>query len=338
MSSIQLQYFPYRLNFKYPFRISHTERTGTDNVYLLLTLDQHTAWGEAVFIPYYTETLETFKHLISNCILPEDTGNISRFTQQLKQQFPNSYFCIAGIDIALHNLHTAITTQSIAEQYQLTGQPKETSFTLGISSDQEMEQKFLENSTMSYYKLKVNEHEVGRIISTFQRLTNKPFTIDANQGFTDRNEALKWSYKLADLGVEYMEQPFHKEDFDSHSWLKARSPIPIIADESFQNFADLEKVVKHFDGINLKVMKCGGISEGVAALKRAKEMELKSIIGCMSESSVVSNAAKQIASLADWVDLDGPLLLTNDHFSNNKSNEELIKELSEFDFSHSIKK
>lgn len=324
MNRIQLQYFPYRLNFKYPFRISHTERTGTDNVYLLLTLDQHTAWGEVVFIPYYTETLEIFQHLISNCVLPENTENISNFNQQLKQQFPNSYFCIAGLDIALHNLHTAVTTKTISEQYQLTGLPKETSFTLGISTNREMEQKFLENSSMNYYKLKVNEQEVDRIISTFKSLTDKPFTIDANQGFTDRNNALKWSFKLADLGVEYMEQPFHKEDFDSHSWLKARSPIPIIADESFQNYADLEKVVKHFDGINLKVMKCGGISEGVAALKRAKEMELKSIIGCMSESSVVSNAAKQIASLADWVDLDGPLLLTNDLFATPKSDSELI--------------
>jgi L-alanine-DL-glutamate epimerase-like enolase superfamily enzyme len=132
---------------------------------------------------------------------------------------------------------------------------------------------------------------------------------------------------LADKGVQYLEQPFHKEDLESHAWLKARSPIPIIADESFQNFNDLETVVKHFDGINLKVMKCGGIAEGVRSLQRAKEMELKSIIGCMSESSVVSNASKQISSLADWVDLDGPLLLTNDLFAEEKSAEELMEKL-----------
>jgi len=328
MTNIQLQYFSYRLQFKYPFRIAHTERTGTDNVYVLLKSGEHSAWGEAVFIPYYSETLDTFKRLVSSCELPENTSEIIHFIKQLKRQFPDSYFCIAAMDIALHNLHTSITSQSISEQYKLTGKLKDTSFTLGISSDQEMEKKFLENSMMSYYKLKVTEQEIGRIISTFQRLTNKPFTIDANQGFTDRNEALKWSFKLADLGVEYMEQPFHKDDFESHAWLKEQSPIPIIADESFQNFADLEKVVKYFDGINLKVMKCGGISEGVEALKRAREMGLKSIIGCMSESSVVSNAAKQIASLADWVDLDGPLLLTNDLFKENRSNDELIRLLS----------
>jgi L-alanine-DL-glutamate epimerase-like enolase superfamily enzyme len=197
-----------------------------------------------------------------------------------------------------------------------------------MSDDQEMEIKIADNPTMNYYKLKVNQSEVYRIIDTFERFSEKPFTIDANQGFTDRNEALKLSYKLADKGVWYLEQPFHKEDFESHAWLKARSPIPIIADESFQNYADLEKIVKSFDGINLKVMKCGGLAEGVDCLKRAKEMELKSIIGCMSESSVAINASMQIAPLADWVDLDGNLLITNDLFGDtNTSNESIIEAL-----------
>ncbi len=327
MDSIKLAYYPYRLNFKYPFRIAHTERTGTDNVYVLLTQGNHQAWGECVFIPYYTETLDTFKALINSSVLPVNTDAIGEYITDLKRRFSDSYFCIGALDIALHNLRTATTGQTIAQQYGLLENDKTTSYTLGIASDAEMEQKFQGRPDMQYYKLKVNQEEIGRIVNTFQRLTSTPFTIDANQGFTDRKLALAWSYKLADLGVGYLEQPFHKEDFESHLWLKKQSPIPIIADESFQNYADLEKVVKYFDGINLKVMKCGGISEGVAALQRAKEMELKSIIGCMSESSVVSNAAKQISSLADWVDLDGPLLLTNDLFAEERSVEEVIEKL-----------
>jgi len=327
MDPIKLTYYPYRLNFKYPFRIAHTERTGTDNVYVLLTQGAHHAWGECVFIPYYSETLDTFKALINGSVLPPTTDSIGTYISELKSRFPGSYFCIGALDIALHNLRAAITGQSIAQQYGLSQNDKMTSYTLGIASDEEMEQKFNDRPDMYYYKLKVNQEEIGRIVNTFQRLTTKPFTIDANQGFTDRNLALKWSCTLADLGVEYLEQPFHKDDLESHLWLKKQSPIPIIADESFQNFADLEKVVKYFDGINLKVMKCGGISEGVAALHRAKEMELKSIIGCMSESSVVSNAAKQISSLVDWVDLDGPLLLTNDLFAEDRSVEEVIEKL-----------
>ena len=325
MNNIQLEYFQYRLNFKYPFRISHSERNGTDNVYVLMSQDEHFGWGECVFIPYYSETIETFKNLISSIQLPESTENIAGFIKETIQKNPHSNFCIAALDIALHNLKTSITGKSISEQLNIQGKPKDTSFTIGISSNIEMEQKILENSNMSYYKLKVNDVEIKRITDLFSQISTKNFTIDANQGFKDRNEALKWTYTLADKGVFYMEQPFHKDDFESHSWLKARSPIPIIADESFQGYSDLEKIYKSFDGINLKVMKCGGLSEGEACLKRASEMELKSIIGCMSESSVVINASKQIAALADWVDLDGNLLITNDLFASQKSNEELIQ-------------
>jgi L-alanine-DL-glutamate epimerase-like enolase superfamily enzyme len=297
-------------------------------VYVLLKTENAFGWGECVFIPYYTETLETFKNLISKIELPENTEDISKYINVLKANFPNTNFCIAAIDIALHNLHANQTNTSIQEFYHIEGQSKKTSFTIGMSDDQEMEIKIADNPTMNYYKLKVNQSEVYRIIDTFERFSEKPFTIDANQGFTDRNEALKLSYKLADKGVWYLEQPFHKEDFESHAWLKARSPIPIIADESFQNYADLEKIVKSFDGINLKVMKCGGLAEGVDCLKRAKEMELKSIIGCMSESSVAINASMQIAPLADWVDLDGNLLITNDLFGDtNTSNESIIEAL-----------
>jgi L-Ala-D/L-Glu epimerase len=324
MEPIQNRYFPFRLQYKYPFRIAHTMRTGTDNVYLLLESGGHSAWGECVFVPYYQETIHSFEKLIAACKFPLYTEGFDDFVAGLKQRFPSSYFCIAALDIALHNLRVAMTGQSIYDHFQLNGSTEETSFTIGICSNQEMEAKFTDHPSMASYKLKVNQAEIERIVNHFQFLSCAPFTIDANQGFTDRNEALKWSFQLADRGVAYLEQPFHKEDFDSHAWLKARSPLPIIADESFQHYRDLEKVVRHFDGINLKVMKCGGLSEGVACLQRAREMELKSIIGCMSESSIASSASYEIASLADWVDLDGPLLLNNDPFADKRTKEEII--------------
>ena len=325
MSNLSFEYFPYRLNFKYPFRLSHSERTGTDNVYLLVKDEESFGWGECVFIPYYSETLSTFENIVSNLKLPSDLSDIKLFIDSLKIIHPHSNFCLAAIDVAIHNLKASKTGVSITDQYGITGGIKKTSFTIGISTEQEMEKKLFENNEMDYYKLKVSQFEIERIVSTFTKLTDKHFTIDANQGFTDRNEALKWSYKLANQGVWYMEQPFHKDDFDSHAWLKAKSPIPILADESFQDYADLERIQQSFDGVNLKLMKCGGIAEGVACLKRVHEMGLKSIIGCMSESSVIINASKEIAPLADWVDLDGNLLITNDIFASQKSNEELIQ-------------
>lgn len=217
---------------------------------------------------------------------------------------------------------------SIGDLYKIKGTPKATSFTIGISENEEMRKKINENLDKNYFKLKVSESEISRIITTFMETTDHPFTIDANQGFTERQKALKWSFKLADLGVDYMEQPFHKDDLESHAWLKKQSPIPIIADESFQTYSDLEKTYKYFDGVNLKLMKCGGVYEGWKCLNRAQEMELKTIIGCMSESTIACNAALHLAPLADWTDLDGPLLITNDLFKTVTAPDKIIPKLA----------
>ena len=168
MNDIQLSFFPFRLNFKDSFRISNIERSCTDNVYVHLRLKNYSGWGECVFIPYYKETLETFKFLVSGMELPKDTENIKQYIQNLKINFPNSNFCIASIDIALHNLHTCITGKSISKQYQLIGQTEETSFTIGISSDQEIEQKLIDNPTHSYYKLKVNKCQYYNLLKSLQ--------------------------------------------------------------------------------------------------------------------------------------------------------------------------
>lgn len=255
MEPIQFSFYPYQLQFKYPFKIATVERKSTDNVYLLARKDNCSGWGECVFIPYYPETLDMFKRIMSDLPPIFETNHIDHTIQSLKEKFPNRSFCIAAIDIALHNLHESLTGTSITQLYGLEKNKTVSSFTLGISDDVSMEQKFIENQDQVYFKLKVNQQEINRIVIKFKSLTDKPFTIDANQGFTDRSEALKWTYTLADWGVEYFEQPFKKDDWESHAWLKARSPIPIIADESFQTLGDLEKIVKHFHGINMKVMK-----------------------------------------------------------------------------------
>jgi L-Ala-D/L-Glu epimerase len=323
---MQIQFFPYRLEFIHPFVLSHSQRTGTDNCYILLREENNFGWGETVFIPYYNENRETFDSFFKSLILPKNTTEIEYYISSLLKKKSGNNFSIAGLDIAMHNLRSSILKKSISEIYGIEKTQKETSFTIGISSKQEMETKIFENP-LSYYKLKVSETEIQRIVKDFQAISQKSFTIDANQGFSERQKALDWACRLCDLGVAYLEQPFHKDDLESHRWLKARSPIPIMADESFQVYEDLETIYKSFDGINLKVMKCGGISQGVKTLKRSKEMELKSIIGCMSESTVVSNAAYQIAGLADWIDLDGPLLLKNDLFKEEMELEERIEVL-----------
>ena len=138
--------------------------------------------------------------------------------------------------------------------------------------------------------------------------------VDVNQGWYDKNKALEMINWLSERNVLFVEQALNKNNFDDMAWLTERSPIPTIADESMQGLSDMEKIVGCFNGINLKLMKCTGLFEALRIIKFAKERKLKINIGCMSESSCGIAAAAQLMGLADWIDLDGPLLIKNNPF------------------------
>ena len=305
---------PYRLEFKQPFQIAHTLRDHTLNAYLELNDGTFNAFGEVVFPPYYPETIDSFKEFMQQIELPKTILeiNISDYLQQIDQQIPNQTFAKAALDIALHNLLAKHKQTTIQALYEIPKKQLDTSFTIGISSNDEMAEKVESATDFAYYKLKVNEEEMSRIVNYYRVLTDKPFVIDANQGFTNKEAALEWCIELKKMGVAYFEQPFIKEDFHAHEWLTSRSPIPILADESFQRYADIERVRHAFDGINIKLMKCTGIAEAFRCFEAAKTFNLKTVLGCMSESSVAVNAAWNLAPLANWVDLDGPFLIKND--------------------------
>lgn len=313
---MEFKLYPYKLRFRFPFRIAHTVRDFTPNAYLKIRALGVEAWGEAVFPPYYTETAKTFEDFLKLVALPTDIINthIGRYIQNIDHLIPNNHFAKAAIDIALHNLKAKITRISIAKQYNIPYVRKNSSFTIGITNKEDMEQQLTFADQFEYIKLKIDEENIDQIIENYISLSSKPFVVDANQGFKNKEVALKWCQQLHKYGVAYMEQPFDKDNLLDHAWLKSKSPLPIIADESFQRFSDFDKVSRCFDGINVKLMKCIGIAESHKCLKEAKRRNLKTVIGCMSGSSVAVNAAWHLAPLADWVDLDGPDLIVNDWF------------------------
>lgn len=323
--------FPYRLEFKFPFRIAHTERTHTDNLYLLLSHQGRIGWGEAVFPPYMRETQAEAVKILSTLRWPGDPAglDIPAFLAEVEKEVPSSPCLLAAVDMALHNLQSAVTGKSIRDKYAISGQIPATSVTLGISSKREMEEKIKSAAGAAYFKLKIDEQSIGRMVGEYLALCDKPFVVDANQGFRSIAAAAAWTEKLHKLNVAYLEQPFHKDDLDSHRRLREKSPIPIIADESFQRLSDLDRLVDSFDGVNVKLMKSGGIFEACQALRKIREAGLRSVIGCMSESSVAAGAAGQLAPLADWVDLDGPVLIKNDLFAPEAgyAHEEIIRRL-----------
>lgn len=308
---------PYQLRFRFPFRLAHTTREYTDNAYLTLSCNGVEALGEAVYPPYYPETPASLELLMSKVNLPEQLpDSLPDFLHAQASLFPDLPFSRAALDMALHNLQAAHTGISIRKRYGIPEEDKASSLTIGMSSDEEMKEKIAygEEQGFTYFKLKVNQEEIERIVNTYRACTSLPFVVDANQGFDDREVALYWANQLLKYDVAYIEQPFDKHDMASHAWLKARTGLPVIADESFQQYHELSSITKNFDGINVKLMKSGGILPAWETLNAAREKGLKTVLGCMADSSVGIRAANHLAPLADWADLDGTYLITNDPY------------------------
>lgn len=327
---MKIQLFPYKLFYRYPFKIAHTERAFTPALYILLSYKGHFAWGEAVFPPYYSEHINTAFDFFTKITLPTKIEDLDIFSysEELTKYHPNNIFAIAALDIALNSLKATVLARSLNELINVPLSKKGTSFTLGISPKTIMEKKITENPGITYFKLKVDQNEIGRILEDYCSITDKPFVVDANQGFTSYNEALFWAKELNRLKVEYLEQPFPKDDFQSHQKLKEACEIPIIADESFQKTTSLKHIKESFNGVNVKLMKAGGLSVANNIINKVNTEGLKIVLGCMSESSLGIKVAECLKSKADWVDLDGHLLISNDPFSEAKSVDIITEKLT----------
>jgi L-alanine-DL-glutamate epimerase-like enolase superfamily enzyme len=145
-------------------------------------------------------------------------------------------------------------------------------------------------------------------------VTDKPITVDANQGWKERGAALKMIEWLAGRGVTFIEQPMPKGQIDDTAWLRDRSPLPLVADENVQRLADVRKCYGAFHGINIKLMKCTGLREAREMISVARALGMKVMLGCMTETSCAISAAAQLSPLVDWADLDGAVLIGNDPY------------------------
>ncbi len=236
--------------------------------------------------------------------------------QYVDQIAPGNYAAKASVDIALHDLVGKLIGQP---WYRIWGlNPKRTpntSFTIGIDKPEVVKSKTAEASAFKILKVKLGKGNDREMITAVRSVTNMPLCADVNQGWTDRQEALDMIFWLKEQGVVFIEQPMSKTAYADTAWLTQRSPLPVIADEAFQTVADLEKVNGVYSGINVKLMKCGGMRAAYTIMKMARALGMKVMIGCMTETSCAVTAAAQLSPLADWADLDGNLLIGNDLFS-----------------------
>ena len=188
-----------------------------------------------------------------------------------------------------------------------------TSFTIGMDTPDIVEQKVREAEGFAVLKVKMGSQDDHRVLETVRSVTDRPVRVDANEGWAleDALARLDW---LQEMGVEFVEQPLPADQLAEMRELKKQSPLPLIADESVGRAEDIPRLADAFDGINIKLMKCGGLGEALRMIHVARAHDMKIMLGCMVESSLAITAAAHIAPLVDFADLDGNLLITNDPF------------------------
>jgi L-alanine-DL-glutamate epimerase-like enolase superfamily enzyme len=220
----------------------------------------------------------------------------------------------AAVDMALHDL---VGLRLGAPLYEVLGiDPRtapETSFTIGLATPEVVVGKVREASAYAVLKVKMGSDGDREVLTAVRDTTRQRIRVDANEGWTPEAalERLEW---LARIGVELVEQPLPADQIEETRALRRRSPIPFYADESVHRAADIPRLAGAFDGINIKLMKCGGLAEALRMIAVARAHGMKIMLGCMIESSLAITAAAHISPLVDTADLDGNLLVANDPF------------------------
>jgi L-alanine-DL-glutamate epimerase-like enolase superfamily enzyme len=314
---MKIGYKPFDLKLKYPFTIARFSRTSTPIMLLEIQHEGFTGYGEASMVPYMGESIESASEFLEKVDLSwlQYPFNFEEVTAYLDRLSPGNPNIKAAIDIALHDLTGKLENIPCYRMFGADpGNMPQTSYTLGIDTPEVIIQKLTEAGDCRIIKVKLGRDNDKELINTIRTVTDKPLFIDANQGWTDRQQGIDMACWLAEHGALLIEQPMPKEDPDSNAWITERSPIPIIADEAVQRFADIEKIKGAYHGINIKLMKSAGMAEGFRMINRAKELEMKILIGCMSETSCGTMAGAALAPLCDWADLDGPFLTSNNPF------------------------
>ena len=310
-------------------------RTHTNVVYVKIEHEGFTGWGEATLPPYLPETQKTVVQFLTDFSKSVSSASIDDWIAKL-QPVNHNLSAKAALDMALWNLKSQIEGKTIRELLGITSNafPQGT-YTIGVSSLDEMKTKIEEADSAGFilYKLKLNGEKDEEMIRNFRSLCDRPFAVDVNQGWKDEAEAIAKIQWLNEAGCLLVEQPLPKSMNKGMTVVKQASALPLYADESCQRLSDIERLRDSFDGINIKLMKCGGITEAHQMIVKARELNMKVLIGCMSESSVGCTAAAHLTPLADYADLDGPYLIANDPFTGMKIREgkvELnpLKELS----------
>ncbi|MGE5126087.1 MAG: dipeptide epimerase [Betaproteobacteria bacterium] len=307
-----------RLRLRHTWTTTMSSSEYRDTLHVRFTRDGVTGTGEGAPIVRYHENAQDAQKALEAAravVLAADPWLLETTEAEVFRQLEGQYAARAALDIALHDW---IGQRLSIPVYRLLGLDPGaapiTTFSIGIDRPELTRQKVREAAEFPVLKVKVGLDSDEATIEAVRSATGKPLRVDANEGWRDKETAIRKIEWLASRGVELIEQPLPAAMLEEAAWLKARSPIPVFADEACLRASSIPALAAAYHGVNVKLDKAGGLREAVRMIHTARACGLKVMLGCMISSSVSTTAAAHISPLVDFADLDGQLLITNDPY------------------------
>lgn len=312
---VALRAHHFELPLRHAFGISRSTHTVQTSVIVELDDGVHQGYGEATTNPYYGVSLESLIggiEKVREFIQSFSWDHPAQLWEALNGVLENESFIQCAVDQAAHDLWGK---QNNLPTYRMLGVEldsfPDSSFTIGLDDLHVMVDKLKEEPGWPIYKIKLGTDHDLQIVEELRKHSDALFRVDANCGWTAK-QAIEYSAVLKDLGVEFIEQPLPAEDWTGAKKLFVDTALPIIADESCLVVSDVKRCVNYFHGVNIKLVKCGGMTPALRMIREAQQLGMKVMIGCMTESSVGISAIAQLLPLLDYVDMDGANLLAED--------------------------
>nr|WP_295929640.1 dipeptide epimerase [uncultured Dyadobacter sp.] len=309
-----LSYHQFDLALRHTFTIAHDSRDIQRTLIVQLIDGKQFGFGEATANPYYGITVENMIEALEAAKPLVESGkyqSAEELWQLVHPVLQSNSFAQCALDEAAQDLFAKKKGQKLYESWGLSpDRIPMTNFTIGIDTVEKMVVKMKE-MPWPIYKIKLGTQEDLRIVQELRKNTDALFRVDANCGWT-ADKTIELAPQLAALGVEFIEQPLPADDVAGMKKVFSQSALPVIADESCIIESDVRNCAGLFHGVNVKLTKCGGPTAALRMIAEAKSLGMKTMVGCMTETSVGISAIAHLLPLLDYVDMDGSLLITND--------------------------
>ncbi len=308
-----------RLKLRHTWTTTMSSSEYRDTLHVRYVRDGITGYGEgAPIVRYHEDALGGQKALesIRGLMTSADPWEFDKLMSQVFRQLEGQFAAKAALDIALMDWIGKRLNVPLYRYFGLDPQDAPiTTFSIGMDDPETTRQKIEEADAFPVLKIKVGVGNDEATIAAVRAVTQKPIRVDANEGWTNKEEAVRKINWLESQGVQFVEQPMPAAMLEETRWVRERVHVPLIADEACLSASAIPKLTEAFDGVNIKVDKAGGILQAYRMIQMAKVLGMKTMLGCMVSSSCSVTAAAHLSPLVDYADLDGNLLISNDPYS-----------------------